>query len=117
VFVDANFDSFLRELESNIWYSWERKVLNMKVEEAEAPMNSARTAKDIMEVRVTNLAGLVKDAIADLADTFDEVLASLRHELELISNLVLKREAPPSDDWEVVPEVKRPRRIASCLRY
>jgi hypothetical protein len=114
VCVDDHFDSFLRELEANMYYSEELTALNTKIQDSEALLNSAITAKDIMEYRITNLTGSVKEVIEELAHTFDGVMATLRHELELISNIVVKREAPPPTDWElleVVPQVKRPRRI------
>jgi hypothetical protein len=56
VCVDANFNSFLRELEPNMWYSEEMNGHNAKIKDAEALMNSALTAKDVMEYRITNLA-------------------------------------------------------------
>jgi hypothetical protein len=111
---DGHFDSFLRELEANMYYSEELTALNTKIQDSEALLNSAITAKDVMEYRITNLTGSVKDVIEDLAHTFDGVMATLRHELELISNIVVKREAPPPTDWElleIAPQVKRPRRI------
>jgi hypothetical protein len=93
-----------------MWYSGELNAINANLKDGEALMNSALIANDVMEYCITNLTGSVKDVIEDLAHTFDGVMATLRHELELISNLVGKREAP-RNDWElleVVPEVKRP---------
>jgi hypothetical protein len=36
---------------------------------------------------------------------FDGVMGTLRHELQLISTLVGKREAPPANDWELLEVV------------
>jgi hypothetical protein len=97
-----------------MYYSEEMNALNAKLKDGEALLNSAVTAKDVMEYRVANLTGSVKDVVEELAHTFDGVMATLRHELEHISNIVVKREAPTPTDWElleVAPQVKRPRRI------